>query len=101
MFVLWFHPPKRKREAINIYFFSFWGDDPEQVGQSVTQLMHLGHQQLRAITEIDEDSPLVPSATNERLVLDEEFHIPLTEMWCEYPPHVLDLVGFECPIPFL
>ena len=84
--VLFAVPPKKKKGGHRQSTFSFWGDDPEQVGQSVTKLMHLGHEQLQAVTEIDEDSPLVSSATTERLVLDNDVHIPLTEMWCEYPP---------------
>ena len=84
--VLFAVPPKKKKGSHRQSTFSFWGDDPEQVGQSVTKLMHLGHQQLRAVSEIDDDAPLVSSATNEKLVLDEDVHIPLTEMWCEYPP---------------
>ena len=54
-------PPKKKKGGHRQSTFSFWGDDPEQVGQSVTKLMYLGHQQLQTVIEIDGDTPLVLS----------------------------------------
>ena len=49
--------------------------------------MHLGHQQLRSVIEIDADASLESSAAgDESMMLDKDVHIPLREMWCEYPP---------------
>jgi hypothetical protein len=48
--------------------------------------MHLGHQLLQRVIEIDDFASLVLSAGNQSLVLDKDVHIPLSEMWCEYPP---------------
>jgi hypothetical protein len=85
--VLFAVPPNKKKGGRRQSTFSFWGDDPEQIGQSATKLMHLRHQQLRSMIEIDDDASLVLSgATNERLQLDENVHIPLKAMWCQYPP---------------
>ncbi|KAI2490875.1 hypothetical protein MHU86_23698 [Fragilaria crotonensis] len=85
--VLFAVPPNKKKGGRRQSTFSFWGDDPEQIGQSATKLMHLRHQQLRSMIEIDDDASLVMSgATNESLQLDENVHIPLKAMWCQYPP---------------
>ena len=59
----------------------------KKIGQSTTKLMHLGHQQLRSVIEIDADASLESSAAgDESMMLDKDVHIPLREMWCEYPP---------------
>ncbi|KAI2512121.1 hypothetical protein MHU86_2208 [Fragilaria crotonensis] len=85
--VLFAVPPNKRKGSHRQSTFSFWGDDPEQVGQSATKLMHLGHQQLRTVIEIDDDgSVVVLEATKEGLQLDENVHIPLKATWCEYPP---------------
>ncbi len=78
-------PPKKKgghSQSTNL----FWGDDPEQIGQFATKLMHLGHQELRSVVEIDDNASLVSSAESESMMLDKDVHLPFREMWCEYPP---------------
>jgi hypothetical protein len=67
--------------------FLFWGDDPEQIGQSATKLMHLGHQQLQSVIEIDDNASLELSAAGDKsMMLGKDVHIPLREMCCKYPP---------------
>jgi hypothetical protein len=88
--VLFAVPPKKKKGGHWQSTFSFWGDDPEQIGQSATKLMHLGHRQLQSVIEIDDNVSLasLSAAEDKSMMLEENIniHIPLKEMWCEYPP---------------
>jgi hypothetical protein len=86
--VLFAVPPKKKKGGHQQSTFSFWGDDPEQIGQSATKLMHLGHQQLQSVIEIDDNASLasLSAAGYSSMMLEENVHIPLKEMWCKYPP---------------
>jgi hypothetical protein len=52
--------------------------------------MHLGHRQLQSVIEIDDNVSLasLSAAEDKSMMLEENIniHIPLKEMWCEYPP---------------
>jgi hypothetical protein len=73
--------PPKKKVGHSQSTYLFWGDDPEQIGQFATMLMHLGHQELRSVVEIDDNASLVSSAESESMMLDKDVHVPFREMY--------------------